>query len=124
MATENLQRFYLYLAKRDKKGIRLVAILQSRNVLPVKIPDLAALNLPASVHTEIAQIIQESRLNWELWAETAESFVAWRAALKKRGYSNIPLSERTEYTGSTYILPDISRNSLPSQKVMVQRRTN
>jgi len=55
---------YLYLARRDKSGIRIL-------------------------DGQITQIIYDARMLWEPWVESANTFEELRASLKIRGYTNI-----------------------------------
>lgn len=39
----------------------------------------------------IQKTIHEHKFYWEVWLEAAESYIALKESLKKRGYRNIPL---------------------------------
>ena len=85
---DEITNLWLYLARRDKKGVRIIATLRSRPQSVVRISDLNVLNLPRTWQTEIFRIIQEDRMLWEPFVESAVDFDALKSNLKKRGYSS------------------------------------
>lgn len=122
MAAKTVNLF-IYLGRRDKSGIRIIAKVTGKSQLPVRLTDasLLSLQLPASWHTEISQIIYDNRMQWEPWVESVDSFEDWRASLKKRGFSNIPISSQPEFTQSTIQSVQINVNYLPTQKKMIRK---
>ena len=83
---------YLYLAKRDKRGAKLVARFQSSVELNSRITNLKSLNLPVAIEKQLEEIAYTNRMDWELWIETVDSYENLRNHLYKRGYSNISIN--------------------------------
>jgi hypothetical protein len=86
-----MKRVYLYLAKRDKKGIKVLAVLKGHDCPPGRLADLKKLMLPPALEQQIEQKIHEDRMLWEPWLESAESFADLKKSLKDRGYKSLPL---------------------------------
>ena len=80
---------YLYLARRDKKGAKLVASFQSEAELVTRVPNIKSLNLPAKLEKQIEKIAYDNRMEWELWIETVDSYESLKKNLYKRGYSDL-----------------------------------
>jgi len=122
MAKSDITTLWLYLAKRDAKGIRILANLQGREHSAVRLTDLTVLQLPSKWHLEIDQMIQDNRLLWEPWIESAATYEELRQRLKKRGYSGIPVNGQPDFMRSE-LLPPLSINVtiLPEKKTMVRK---
>lgn len=105
---------YFYLAKRDKQGIRILAKFFSRKQSPTIVTDnnLPNLFIPLNYLNEIKQKIYESRMLWEPWVETAETFDEFKSLLTKRGYYNIPISSRPEIMTNSIILNNKLENKI------------
>lgn len=111
---------YIYLLRRDKKGVRILSRMKSKYLGPIKIDDIAALNLPSNLAENLERLIHESRMMWVPWAETAKSYEELRGSLSRRGYINIPVNNQPEVRiyGSTLPVANVSKLSQPS--VMLQ----
>jgi hypothetical protein len=110
---------YIYLAKRNKKGTRLLARLQVPNPLATRVDDVKNLNLHPELEKKIDNEVKENKIYWELWIETAESYQKLKETLVKRGYSNIALHPVPMFND---ILPLPVIPKLPkSPKSMIQR---
>lgn len=112
---------YLYLGKRNKGGIRILAKFQGRPQLAVRIEDLGPLQLPIGWEGQLEQIIFDSRMLWEPWIESVSSFDDFRASLKVRGYSNIPVSAQPEFVPATVQIPIVNVSHLPYKKTMLRK---
>jgi hypothetical protein len=120
MAT--LTNLYLYLARLDKTGVRILAVLQSRPLATaIRLQDISTLNLPASWENKIGQIIYDNRMEWEPWVQTADDFTTLRAALRSRGYTNLPVSGQPEFTAS--VTQTVNVSYLPQVKTMLRKAT-
>lgn len=120
MATNN--KIWMYLARRDKTEVRIVATVLGKQISRVSILNVNSLGLPALWKDEINQIIDESKLLWEFWVHQSDTFITLREDLKMGGYTNIPPSASPEYKRnliSTYV---INTNKLPKQKVMTAKK--
>ena len=122
MATK-ITDLYLYLARRDKAGIRILARLKSTNRLPTILNEagLISLQLPSSWYKEISQTIYESRMLWEPWIQSVTTFEEFRNSLKKRGYTNIPVSSQPEFIVSTVETQIVNVSRLPQNKTMLRK---
>lgn len=122
MARETVNLF-IYLGRRDKTGIRIIAKVVGREQSSVRLTDegLLSLQLPSSWYTEISQIIYDDRMQWEPWIESVSDFETWRASLKKRGYSNIPVSSQPEFTQSKVQSVQVNVTYLPAKKKMLRK---
>lgn len=119
---QTLVDLYLYLGRRDKTGIRIVAKVQGRSQLPTRIDDLAPLQLPTGWEAQIEQIIFDSRLLWEPWIESSPSFEEFRSALKIRGYTNVPVNSQSEFTPATLQVPVVNVSYLPKKSTMLRKK--
>ena len=90
-------RLYIYLAQRNKKGIKILTVLNGEACPPTKLPDITAIGLPANFSKKLAKEIYDHRMRWEPWVESAENFAALKAALKKRGYSDLPFCSSPQF---------------------------
>jgi hypothetical protein len=79
---------YLYLGRRDRKGARVVMVLDGPETHPVRITNLKSINLPDAVFNSVEKIVYDNRMYWEPWVESAESYEVLRQNLHKRGYSD------------------------------------
>ena len=61
-----MSRLFLYLARRDKKGLKLVSVFQGEHTYPIRLQDVPLLNLPNQKESEIKRIIPtNNRMYWE-----------------------------------------------------------
>jgi len=114
---------YLYLARRDKSDIRIIAKLTGQKQLAVRLNDdgLSSLKLPHDWFTKISQIIYDDRMLWEPWIQSADNFENFRESLKKRGYKNVPISGQPEFTASTIQKTTVNVSGLPGKKIMIRK---
>lgn len=118
--TSKITDLYLYLAKRDKSGIRILVKLKSRPQLPTRLNDVSILHLPEGWESEIKQTIYESRMLWEPWIESSESFDEFKTSLKKRGFSNLPSISNPEVLLESIL---INSSFLPKKNTMLRKKT-
>jgi len=112
---------YIYLARRDKKGIKVVSAFDfDGKVYPTRVENLTKLGLSPQVSSKVAKEAYENRMEYELFIESAESFDELRISLGKRGYSQLPLQQFTGYVGPT----TINKNSLITAKSTMIRRNS
>jgi hypothetical protein len=87
-----MKPLYLYLAGRDKSGMTLLSVFDSREEYPpTRIHDVKSINLPPILATAIENTIRDNRMSMEAWAESAEDYNTLRKQLQDRGYTNLPL---------------------------------
>lgn len=114
-----MESLYLYLARRDKKGVRLLATLKGNHSSATRLGDIKTLQLPAEMERELADVIHENRMYWEPWIESATSFQDLKSKLAKRGYKELPVHNRAAVT--QHGQPRANTAALPKNNVMVQR---
>lgn len=113
---------WIYLARRDKKAVRILAKAAGKNVMANRVEDLSQLGLPENWLAKINNIAHENRMLWELWIESFDNFEELRAALYTRGYSNIPMSPQPEITLFKTNMPNLNLSSFSSRKTMLQKK--
>lgn len=108
---------YIYLAKRDKRGIKILTMFQSQNHIPQRANSLSNIPMDVNVLQKIQQIVYENRLSWEPWIESAATYDELKVKLKKRGYTGIPMSQQpaVPYSSKKVV------NRVKDSKVMVQK---
>lgn len=115
-------RLYLYLARRDRKGARVVMVLEGPHTNPTRVTDLKSLQLPPGVFESVDQIVHDNRMYWEPWVEAADSYEDLKVSLHRRGYRDLYVSSKPLYDGSSLLSPheaDLSKHT--SKKTMVQK---
>jgi hypothetical protein len=111
---------YLYLARRDKRGLKLVTILKGESFVNAPLTDLKELNLPPVWQREIEKIIWNNRMLYEPRIETAESFQELQGRLKHRGYTRLP-SGPVMMLNLTGEAPKADISSCPVRRIMIQK---
>lgn len=84
---------YAYLARRDRKGIKIITSFPyGTEISPTRLDpkELRSMNMDAQTYSKVVSEAHENRMEYELYFETAESFEDFRKSLTKRGYSRIP----------------------------------
>ena len=118
-----MQRLYLYLASRNKKGIKLITVLQSREIVNAPVKDLSELQLTKTWESQIAQIIHDNRMLYEPRMETAKDYNELRERLKHRGYTNVPMGVVPALHLQAYkIAPTANTSSCKVRKVMLRKK--
>lgn len=122
MAINKITDVYIYLARRDKGGVRILLVTRGNPVMSTRVDNIDILGLSVEVASELKQKIYDDRIYWEPWIESADTFEAYRAALKVRGYTNIPLSSQPEiYSVSSK--PSVNTKVLPQKTIMIRKNT-
>lgn len=85
-----LKTLWLYLGRRDKKGIKIISKFYSRDIDPILVNDLKIFNLPSSWYGKVKSYIDNNIIYWEPWIQTAVTYESLKDSLKKRGYSDLP----------------------------------
>ena len=112
---------YLYLARRDKKGIKVVSGFGFKGkAYAARVEDISRLGLNPHMSATVAREAYENRMEYELFVESAESFDDLRISLQNRGYSNLPLQQFPGYVGPT----SINKNALVTTKSTMLRRNS
>lgn len=117
----NKTDLYLYLGRRDKKGIRILAKFKSQKQMAVRIDNLDSFQLPVGWKEQLTQIIFDSRMLWEPWVESASSFDVFRSNLKIRGYLNVPVSPQSELVSAASQTPTINVSNILNKTTMLRK---
>ena len=86
---DNQKRLFLYLARRDKKGMKLLSTFPYKSCPPTRVTDLGSLRLPIQLQNAIQKTIRDHGLEWEVWLEAADSYSDLSEGMRKRGYRNV-----------------------------------
>jgi len=124
---------YLYLARRDKKGFKLLSVFNSEKKLAAsRMSNISQLSLPKTLESQIQQSISKDDMLWEPWLETADNFNDLKKSLTNRGYTNLPIHDSPRHTVVNFyfsdekkkqdsiITPDTSKLEQP--KTMLRRQ--
>lgn len=113
---------WIYLARRDKTGIKMVSKFMGKNIMPSRIESIEELHLPPSYTDHIKSLIYENRMLYEPWIESANDYSTLAQNLKLRGYTNVPVSSKLLYglTKNGYP-PEISVKNIPEKKTMLRK---
>ena len=96
MKDDLTKKIYLYMTRRDKKGMKVLATFRGQAIQPTRVSSVQALGLSKDLSSKISLAIHEDRLLWEPWIEAADSFNDLRNSLKKRGYKT-PRRSSTQF---------------------------
>jgi hypothetical protein len=116
-----MQKLYLYLASRNKQGIKLVSVLKGDSIVTSRVTDLNRLNLPETWQAKISRIIEDNKMLYEPWIESAGSFNELRERLKTRGYTNVG-SSPTPMIQVNETMPKANTSSCQVVKTMTRRK--
>lgn len=86
-----MEKIYIYLTKRDKTTIKVLTVVKGNKCPPMKIKDVNDLKLPEELTDTLKQSIEENKMLWEPWIESANDFQELRNNLKKRGIKKPPM---------------------------------
>lgn len=103
-------KLYIYLARRDKTEVKILAAVKGNVHMPTRLTDIKALGLPPSLEQEITQTIWDNRMLWEPWIEGVADFNQLKGSLAKRRFTNVPSYEVPAYK------PDLKRVSKKIQE--------
>jgi hypothetical protein len=117
-----MESLYLYLARRDKKGIRVLAILNGKHGSATRVTNLKLLQLPNDLERDLEEDIQANRMLWEPWIEPASSYNDLKKRLASRGYTEFPTHHKATF--SRHGSPKANTTSLPKKFIMIQKSRN
>lgn len=116
---KNFENLWLYLARRDKKGVQIIAKFLSRELDPIKLDNIKRLTLPESWEGKIFTYIEQNKIYWEPWIQTNSDFEDLKKSLRKRGYSDIPANGQPMIPVVPQIVVNV--NNFPKQTKMIQK---
>jgi hypothetical protein len=118
---KDYKTLWLYLAKRDKKGVQILAKFLSRELSPTKLDNIKRLTLPISWEYRIFEYIDKNKINWEPWVQTETSFENLKIQLKKRGYTDIPSNGQPMIPIAPILTVNV--NNFEAKKSMIRKNT-
>ena len=121
-----MQKIYLYLARRDKKEVKILSIFNGESLPATRVPEIKDLGLPAALETKIKATIYQNRLMWETWIESAENSAQLKSNLIERGYKDVPFAGRalfsiTPHEESGPVQPNYNKLKI-RYKTMLQKK--
>lgn len=122
MKKSDLKTLWLYLARRDKKGIKILSKFYSRDIDPTLVVDLKVFNLPSSWYAKIKSYIDDNILYWEPWIQTGFNYDELKSNLKKQGYSELPANGKPMILVTPTLF--VNSNSFIKNPSMVQKGKN
>lgn len=111
-------KLWVYLVRRDGKGVRILTIVSSHEQSPSRLSDTSILQLSPYSKAELDRIISEDRMMWEPWIESADSYDLLKSNLKKRGLLKIPLNGKPEVINHAFA----NTSGLPKKKSMLRKK--
>lgn len=113
---------FIYLARLDKKGIKvLTAFDHAQKVYATRVSNVESLGMSPRVSSMISKEAFDNRMQYELYAESADSFESLRSSLKSRGYSHLPMQQFTGYTLPTTVN---NKNLITNKSTMLRRNSD
>ena len=118
-----MSKLYLYLARRDSKGIKILIILSGKEQQPTRITDLSLLNLPNAWQVEIQREIDDNKMLWEPFLESATDYKVLKQSLKNRGFINLPLNDSPKFIKGV-VPPAANTSKLPKTNSMIRKQSS
>lgn len=109
---------YIYLARRDKKEIKIVSVMQGKCIF-TKLNDIQSLRLPPTLEDDLTELAYNHRMMWELCMEGFNSYQELFNSLTKRGFTCIPMAPVPMLS-----LPIVDISRQKGQKVMIKRSSS
>ena len=103
--------------------MRLLCHVGKGKCLPTRLTDLNRLGIEHKKLTEIKSIVENSKMQWEPWIESAPSFKDLLDKLRRRGYRRLPMCNKTEVDTPHKTVSEHVIRQLPNQKTMTRRGT-
>jgi|688.fasta_scaffold192874_3 hypothetical protein len=87
-------QIFIYLARRDKKGIKcLFNFPYKTKVYPTKIDNIENFQFSNEIKSSLYLEFEKNKFLYELYMESANSYNDLKQSLIKRGYKNLPLQQ-------------------------------
>jgi len=120
---------FLYLAKRNKSQIKLLAVLNGAECQPMRI-DVKRLSLPSTLTDKLDNYIYQERMLWEPWIESATNYPEFVRSLQRRGFSKLPLCAKPLFEPQLEKIISAEKAqqkivvNLPTKSSMLRRKKN
>lgn len=115
-------KIFVYLAKRDKKEIKVLGILNNNkkcHPTKIKIEKINEINLPNEIINSIKEEYKKNKLIWEIYLESSDSYEELKKSLIRRGYKNLPLHQIT----LNIIKSQINEKIFEENKTMLRKKS-
>jgi hypothetical protein len=113
---------WIYLARRDKTGIKMTSKFRGKKIIPSRIERIEDFRLPSEYEDRIKSLIYENRMLYEPWIESADDYATLVQNLKLRGYTNVPISGKLLYSlNMNGYPPEISVGNIPVKNTMIRK---
>lgn len=104
-------------------GIKMITVLQGESIVTSRVTDLTMLKLPQIWERKITQIINDNRMLYEPWIESATDYNELRDRLKGRGYSDLPMGVSSLLHMAAYAkAPKADTSSCLVKKTMLRKK--
>lgn len=84
-------KHFLYLIKRDKKGVILLYVFKGEKIPKIFLNDFENIGLSEEAKEKCHNYYNSLRFNWQIVLESEESFDLIKKKLHKNGFKNIQL---------------------------------
>lgn len=101
----------------------MITVLQGESIVSSKLEDIESLNLPQVWEKKISLVINENKMLYEPWIESAKDFEELKQRLKGRGFSNLPMGLSTILDLPAYgTSPKAETSSCKVQRTMIRKQ--
>lgn len=115
-----MEKIYLYLVKRNKTDAKVIGTLLSPHHIQTGRLNMDDLGLVAQERMDLTKVIQDHRMEWEPWIETAGNYHVLRESMLKRGI-HAPPSANSPLINFTSELPKVVAVKINKNKTMIRR---
>lgn len=112
-------KHFLYLCKRDKKGVVLLLVLNGTLIPKTFLYDFENLGLSENIKYKCENYYNPLRLSWQIVIESANSFNEIKSRLHKSGFKNIQID-----TSPLFLSLETSNQKIFEKipKIMLQKK--
>ena len=82
-------KHFLYLCRRDKKGVLLLLILSGDKIPKTYVDNFDNIGLPENIRFKLDNYYIPLRFHWQIVIESDDNFDSIKKRLHKNGYKNI-----------------------------------
>jgi len=118
------KKIFIYLARKNKGAVKLMGKAGEGECIATRIQDVKTLKLPTETQNELKKHLENNKINWDLWIESANSFQDLKNKLSKRGYTGFDITDKSVLGPEHQVIvrPEIIK-TLPNQKIMMNRKS-
>lgn len=115
-------KVYLYLIRRNKKDTKIVGVFRCDSyVPPSKVDDINLLGLPAPKVMGLKDVINNHKIDWDLWLESAENYNSLKQNLINRNIIAASSPNAPLLAMDAHEIPKSTVVKLNKNKVMLRR---